>query len=417
MGRISEKAKDTAIATPGRVAKVVKPNIIKILSPWTSRFLSLTSIFISLLASVCSGYILSRMLTGITNFEALLIVIPPFVALRGNVFGSLVSRLSTEVHLGTYEVNFNIKKSNGANFISSLWLSFSITVVLAFIAQFVSLANSNCTAIPLGKLIMLLFLASLIPTFLVFLLTIFVAQNSIKYGWDIDSIGAPIITASADLLSVPSLLGAFLIVNKLGMRTNNLSAAFVVLALSAVGVYFFMIGKKNYKRIVIESFPTFVAVSLFSFFAGKLLQGNIETIQEFPFLLILASPMFSLTGAISSLFAAKVSTNLHLGVNQKTYGNTLKDWATSFVLSLPTLTLLGFGVFFVGDANNLFNLIMLAFFAGITGVFVSNLCAGITSSLVFKLGLDPDTFAVPLVTSVSDWLGALSLFFWAAIIY
>lgn len=396
-----------------KISKVV----FIILSPWRSRILSLISIFISLFASILSGFLLSKMIYRIDNFNSLLVFIPPFVAIRGNVFGALVSKLSTYVHLGSFKKSFKIDNIVGASFLSSLWLSFAVAISLSFVVKIINISNSSNNAVDLSRMVVILFIASIIPTLLVFILTISVAQNSIKYGWDIDSIGSPIITACADLVSVPSLLLTSVLISFLNIGLSQIFSYIILLLLVCSIIYLWLNGKQYFRRMIIESVPTYIAVSLLSIFAGKLLQTNIEVIHKYPFLLVLAAPLFSLGGAISSLFAAKVSTNLHLGVNTKYFANKLVDWISSIVISFPVLIFLGIICYLSGSDESLLLIILLTILAGICSVLISNFCALIVSTIVYSLGLDPDTFAVPVVTSITDWTGAVCLFFWVRMIF
>ena len=84
-------------------------------------------------------------------------------------------------------------------------------------------------------------------------ITVGVAAGSARYGWDMDSVAAPVITAAGDMVTLPSL---FLATYCVGVPV--LSPALVALAgglavASVVGVM--RSGLPFLRRIVAESLP------------------------------------------------------------------------------------------------------------------------------------------------------------------
>ena len=70
---------------------------------------SLVALFICAIGDLCAGIILGNMTYFLNAFPGLLILIPGAIGMRGNIFGSFASRLSTNLHIGVLEPKF--KKS------------------------------------------------------------------------------------------------------------------------------------------------------------------------------------------------------------------------------------------------------------------------------------------------------------------
>ena len=61
------------------------------------------------------------------------------------------------------------------------------------------------------------------------------------------------------------------------------------------------------------------------------------------------------------------------------------------------------------DGPGFGRLVGVALVAGLLATTFSNIVGGIGALATYRLGLDPDNFGIPLVSSSSDLLGAVSL--------
>ena len=93
---------------------------------------------ISLLAGLAAGLVLGTVTDTLIALPGLIVLAPAAIALRGNVFGALASRLSTMTRLGDIPFSRRLNTSVGQNLAASVSLSIFCSFVLAVMAKIVS---------------------------------------------------------------------------------------------------------------------------------------------------------------------------------------------------------------------------------------------------------------------------------------
>lgn len=373
------------------------------------------ALFLSMIAGLVAGILLGSISSILLEFPGLIVLAPAAIGLRGNVFGALASRLSTMMQLG--EVNFSRRLSTqvGQNLLSSVVLSIFCSFVLAVVAKIVVSAFGINNAISLSEFIVISVLGGLLPTFIVMIVTILLARACVKRSWDLDNVGAPIITATGDMLTIPSLLLAtFFISSKI--TTSALAVLFTVISILLV-FYALYVNKSYLKTIVKESLTILTIGGTISIFAGLTVQSQLVSLDTFPILLVLVPPLFSINGAIASILSSRVATKLHLGTiraDKFAFSPVKQDVVIAYLLAAPIFLLLGlittlYGVIGHLDGPGWYYVIIVAFVSGLIATSISNIAGYSSAVLTYRFGLDPDNFAVPTVTSLSDLIGAIVL--------
>lgn len=373
--------------------------------------------FIALAISTCAGLIAGIVLGSITGtllaLPGLIVLEPAAIGLRGNVFGALASRLSTIAQLGDLKFSRRLSTKVGQNLASAAILSISCSFFLAGIAKIVSESFGIKNAISFSDFFVISIIGGLIPTVVVMIVTIFLAKACVKKEWDLDNVGAPIITATGDMLTIPSLLLATLFV-RIDYVTPIIS---FIVSLCAIASFFYGFFNKNetLKRIVRESLTVLILGGSISILAGLTVQGKIDSLSTFPILIVLVPPLLSLNGAVGSILSARISTKLHLGTvraDRFAFSPVSEDVTISYLLAVPIFLVLG--IFCAGYSTvghlagpSWFITILVALIAGIVATTFSNIVGYITAVMTYRFGFDPDNFAVPAVTSVSDLIGAV----------
>ena len=59
------------------------------------------------------------------TFPGLLVIIPGAIGMRGNIFSSFASRLSTNLHIGIISANFELSEQLNYNIFASMFHLFS----------------------------------------------------------------------------------------------------------------------------------------------------------------------------------------------------------------------------------------------------------------------------------------------------
>ena len=128
-------------------------------------------------------------------------------------------------------------------------------------------------------------------------------------------------------------------------------------------------------------------------------------------------PLLSLSGSLAGILSARVSTKLHLGTvgaSRFSLRPISEDLTLVFVIATPIFLVLGVAAdvlaFLTGLASpGVVEMVLLMLLAGIVATLLSCAIAYVAALVTYRLGWDPDNNGVPLVSSGSDFLGAVSL--------
>lgn len=168
---------------------------------------------ISEIVSVTGGILAGSLLAILTNkifiIPGILVLMPGFLEMRGNIFGSLAARISTGLHLGTIDKNKRLSKPIIQNTIASSILSIIVGLILglvAYIAINIFFKTDNIS------IIFVSFLAAIISTIILIPLTIESTLWLYRHNYDPNNIIGPYVTTLGDLVSIISLLLAILLI-------------------------------------------------------------------------------------------------------------------------------------------------------------------------------------------------------------
>ena len=122
---------------------------------------SFIALLICALGDLFAGLILGNMTFFLETFPGLIVIIPGAIGMRGNIFGSLASRLSTNLHIGMISPKFEFSKELNDNIVSSFALTLFLSLFLAIIAKlfcilfnYDSISLMDFILISLGVLVM-----------------------------------------------------------------------------------------------------------------------------------------------------------------------------------------------------------------------------------------------------------------------
>lgn len=164
----------------------------------------------TLLGGLISGTLLAIYTDKIFLLPGMLIIFPGFMEMRGNICGSLASRLTSGLFLGIIKSGSGIKtKIIKGNLFASLFLVILISIVLGLSAFFI---NFFILQIYTPKIILIPLLAGLIANMIEIPITIFTTLYLYKNGHDPNNIMGPFVTTIGDITSILSLLIAISIV-------------------------------------------------------------------------------------------------------------------------------------------------------------------------------------------------------------
>jgi len=363
--------------------------------------------FGDLLTGITTGYFSSSL----HALPALIILIPPAIDMRGNIFASLGSRFGTYLHTGEIIIgkkNELLRENVYSSFSLTISMSLYLGIISWIIAGYVGLETD------LISLSLISLLAGIFSAFIMLSFTFIIAFESYKRGWDPDNVTSPLITLVGDMVTLPLLFFSLYLVEDMSHDIKLiLFSFFIFLSIASI----FISNGKNYRRIIVESFPILIACGILSSLSGFVLGSGFEKIIATAGILIMVPAFLEDGGAIGSILAAKFSSQLHIGSLQPSF-RSLKKVSKFFLIThligLIVFPLIGIFAFIVSHfmllpTYGILHMILISLIAGEILIGIVNLISFYLSITAYKIGLNPDNVVIPLLTSFMDFIGTACL--------
>lgn len=387
--------------------------ILRVPSPGTRQ--SLVALALNSLTSFAAGACLSAITGTLRDLPGLLVLVPAAIGLRGNVFSALGSRLSTTVHLGTFRVSARRDSVFGQNVAASLVLTLGISLVAALGASVLVLTLGISDRPAVGDLVLVSILGGTIASVVVLAATVGLSVAATRFGWDLDNLVAPIVSTLADVLTIPALWVASLLVG-IPVVSRSLTLALVAAAV-VLSVLAWRTPLDTLRRIVRESGPVLTAAVGFSMLAGLALEKQLELFESVAALLILQPAFVSSAGALGGILSSRLSTSFQLGLIEPDLVPDRRAREAGLVvatLAVPVALFNAAGAHLVAVAlgvrtPGLLPLLGVSVLAGAVVVAFVLAVAYYGTMAATRVGLDPDTHGIPIVTSTVDFVGAVAL--------
>ena len=198
----------------------------------TDRAQTLTALAVNSTTSLVAGLTLGALTGTFDRLPGLLVLVPAAIGLRGNVFSALGSRLSTAVHTGTFSLSRHRDTVMAENVIGALVLTTGLSLALAIGAWLLATVALAVTPIPLVDLALISIVGGLLASTVVLGVTVGLAVLAAQRGWDLDNLVAPVVATLGDVLTLPALWLAYLVIARPRwyMRVAHLALATVVAA-------------------------------------------------------------------------------------------------------------------------------------------------------------------------------------------
>ncbi len=378
--------------------------------------LGMVALMISSLGDLIAGVTLGAMSDTLALLPGLMILIPPAIGMRGNIFGALGSRLGTAMHIGTFEVSFRKGSILRSNMESSLLLTLAMSVLMGV------LANATCLllgieSMSVEKLVFISVLGGVLAGLVLILINVIVAGIGFRRNWDIDNISAPLITAAGDIVTLPMLfLSAIIVLNSPDLTILLFSIMFILVTIVLVGMAISK-GVTEMRRIFVQSAPVLILCILLDIIAGVTIEHQLEALVALPVLLVLIPPFLEDANALGGILTSRFSSLLHMGILEpgRAPGRVaMENFAIIYIFALWVFTLLGISSYAVGlllglASPPLLDMMFLTLTAGLVTVTVLNIISYYVAVLTYRFSLDPDDHSIPLTSSAIDSVGAVAL--------
>jgi mgtE-like transporter len=400
-------------------ARLVADPARQVADYWVSERVTMRQGFLAVciasLTSLVAGITLAGMSHRIDAVEGLFVLIPVSIGMRGNIFGALAARLGTSIHSGLFEVKWDRNGTLYQNVYAATLLTIATAVTMGILARAIA-GLFDLDTVSLWDFIVVALLGGIISSAVVLALTSVLSITSFRKDWDLDSVGAPIITAIGDVITLPSILVASYLV-QIDVVTPVIGALGLI-----AGVVALIMGWRSARiltrRIVRESFPILCVAIVLDVLAGTVVDPRIEQVfLPLPALLIILPGFLENTGALGSILAARLGSKLHLGAvtpTAKPDAAALLDGTIVLALGLTVYVIAGVTTLGVAELlgqayPGALRFIGIVIVGGLMATLVAAAIGYYAAIATFRFGFDPDNHTIPLVTSGMDLLGVVCL--------
>ena len=378
--------------------------------------LGFVGLMISSVGDLLAGATLGSMTETLSALVGLMILIPPAIGMRGNIFGALGSRLGTAMNIGTFELSLRKGSLLRQNFEASLLL----TVIMSFLMGVMASAIATLLGVeaqPMEVFVFISVLGGILAGIILVLINILVAYVGFRRGWDIDNFSAPIITAAGDVVTLPMLFLAAILV-KDGFVSQMFLEAFAIVLLALALFLSWRVWRMRAgetRRIVVQTAPVLILCIVLDIGAGLTIDNQIEALVASAALLVIIPPFLEDANALGGVLTSRLASLLHMGLLEpkKVPGKlALENFAITYIFALWVFTLVGVTAYIVAMAMGLgspsfLELVGISLAAGMLTTTVLNLLSYYVAVYTFRFNLDPDDHSIPLTSSAIDFVGAV----------
>jgi mgtE-like transporter len=399
---------------PARLARRAR----RLFGYWRSERRTLRQGTVALVLSTCAGFVAGLVLGSITGtlekLPGLLVLIPASVGMRGTIFGAMGARFGTGVAAGIFEPTLRrgglLARNVAVGILSSLLSSF----YLAGLAKLVASAFATEVVISFWDLVTISVVGGVLASLIALVFTVGIAVMSFRRGWDLDAVSTPMVTAIGDMVTLPCLFLATLLV---GNATVSAVAAVLCTTASAVALIAAFRVEVQVRRILLEMVAIVALAPLLDILAGALLEAHRSELQAVPAVLILIPPFVSQAGALGGILSSRLSSKLQLGVitaRGRPEIPAVVDGAIVIVLGALVFTAIGavswaLSTLTDGPDPDAALLIGATLLAGAIVLPITLVVGYYVAVLTSRFGIDPDNQGVPFITSLLDLAGVAAI--------
>lgn len=391
---------------------------IEVRDYWSSEARSLRAsagaLGIGLLATLIAGTVLGAARDPLIANPGLLVLIPAAIGMRGSIFGALAARLGTGILTGEFQPEVRRRTFLGRQIESAMLLTLSTSAEAGAIAWLASRVFGRDT-IPLLDLVAVSVIGGLLSSAVLLGVTVVMARRSLERGWSMDDVGAPTITATGDLVTLPALLAATLVLSV--PHLPEVIGALGVVAAVVAAVIGARAEEPTIRRIIRESLIVLTLSVTIDVLAGVVMDTRLDTLLTNPALLVLIPAFVAICGSLGGMLASRLASKLHVGLLEpRAWPSKLAGLDISMTFLLATGAFAGVGA--VGwvaallarlDPPSLVALVGTALLGGVIATVLLSAVAYLAATATFRFGLDPDNHGIPIVTASMDLLGILCL--------
>ena len=381
--------------------------------------MGLAALVIAAIADLIAGIFLTTMEDYLLTITGMMILIYCAIGMRGNIFGSMGSRLGTSMHMGTFKMTFKKNSVLRSNVEAALALTLSLSIIMGVVGWVVTVVFFGPTIDPF-RFVFISLVGGILAGAIVVIFNIIIAYVGFKRDWDVDNITAPLIAAAGDIATVPMIFVATLMQEAI---TDDWIIYAVCIVLTVVSIYVMVsiLLRKNRrrkrmneaKRILRQSTPVLLVCMLFEILAGVVIQNETDSLVQYAVILVLLPAFLNEGNALSGMLTSRLSSMLHLGTLDPTplpQKGAYENFMLIYILAAVTFIMIGSAAFGVQpDSLAYVTVIAIVLIAGMLTTTVINILSYYVAIAATKFNLDPDDHCIPITSSVMDVVGTVIL--------
>mgnify|MGYP000041111377 CR=1 FL=1 len=357
------------------------------------------------LLDLLAGFIFSWTVSSLDLSPWELALYPVLIGVRGSVVGIFVGRLSTALQIGTVEPvvsrdNYGLMLLVGADYF--------LAVVSCFMIAVYALATGPILAIPIHSVLYVSLLSMALSVAAMAPLVTMLSITAFQRGWNTDIILFPVTAALADVIVTALYALALLASRSLG---TLLAACIVPLTAAAGLVLLTFKDDKNFMRILRESASSITMALVLEALAGQYLSVAAPRLADRLNLLIVYPPLITSLGGLGSALGSIATTRFHSEWSEVSgFREILREGGSEVAATFLTgvalfLIIAALGGGFVNPC-----LLGVVFLSGVMALTMILPTSYLLAFFTFKIGLDPDDYVNPVISSLSDLVMTVCLF-------
>jgi len=166
---------------------------------------------IALGGGLFAGLVLEGMLESVERFPGLLVMVPVFLATRGNVYGALGGRIASGLHQGLIEPKFQRSERLVNAVLASLINGIGISIVIG-VVSWGALTLLGRESAALVELVGIMFISGVLTSVVLIFGLLLLVFTGYKVGYDPDNLVGPIVTTLGDVFGMAFLFLAVIVV-------------------------------------------------------------------------------------------------------------------------------------------------------------------------------------------------------------
>lgn len=174
---------------------------------WSIYRQALPALGVALCGGLFAGVVLESLVAAVADVPGLLVMVPIFLATRGNVYGALGGRIASGLHQGLIDPTFTRDERLVNAVVASFVNGIGISVVIA-VLTWGGLAALGWEVAALAQLVVIMLVAGTLTAAVLIVGLLAVMFVGFARGYDPDNLVGPIVTTLGDVFGIVFLLFA-----------------------------------------------------------------------------------------------------------------------------------------------------------------------------------------------------------------